>query len=239
MKYQHVLFPALALFSSNTHAQVMLRELGAYEVQLGTSPSRSMAQGLVQPVKNGTFHGGLDLTHESGWYVGQWAPSVGLHDGGQLELNSYAGFKRPLDSRFGYEAGLIRYSHPGLNQYDSYEYYAGLTLLSSRFGAAFSNAPERADSTVFIDLALNPPLALDFTLKYANHALDNPVRLADGTAIRVFNDWSLNLSRPWAGIALDLSYTSSNLSGSTCAAYSGHNNHCEDYVMFKVERPLF
>ncbi|MBD9485501.1 hypothetical protein IB229_21180 [Pseudomonas sp. PDM14] len=231
----------LGLFtaSSLVQAQVMQRELGSYDLQLGTTATRSMAQGLVQPIKTGAFHGGLDLTHESGWYIGNWTPSFGVHEGGQLQLDSYTGFKRPLDQRFGYEVGLIRYSHPGFSERDSNEYYAGLTLLDSRFGAAFSNAPGRSDSTLLADLALGFPLAMDVTLKYANHALDTPVNLADGRSVRVFNDWSLNLSRPWAGIDLNLSYTSSNLAGLACAAYSGYNAHCEDYFMLKAQRTLF
>jgi len=231
---------AATLFAcAAAHGQVMERELGPYDLQLGTTPTRSMAQGLVQPAQNGTFQGGLDLTHESGWYLGQWSPSMGIARDSQLELDSYSGFKRPFNNRFGYEMGLIRYSHPGFSANDSNEYYAGLTLLDSRFGAAFSQAPGRADSTLLMDLALNPPLAMNLSMKYANHTLDDAVTYGDGGVVRVFNDWSLNLSRPWAGIDLNLSYSGSTLSGPQCVAYSGHNGYCEDYFMFKAERSLF
>jgi uncharacterized protein (TIGR02001 family) len=231
---------AVTVFAcADAHAQVLQRELGDYDLQLGTTPTRSMAQGLVQPSQSGTFQGGLDLTHDSGWYFGQWSPSMGIARDSQLELDSYSGFKRPFNNRFGYEMGLIRYSHPGLSANDSNEYYAGLTLLESRFGAAFSQAPGRADSTLLMDLALQPPLAMNLSMKYANHALDDAVGYGDGRLVRVFNDWSLNLSRPWAGIDLNLSYSGSSLSGPQCVAYSGHNGYCEDYVMFKAERTLF
>lgn len=228
---------ALTLFAcADAHAQVLQRELGDYDLRLGTTPTRSMAQGLVQPSQGGTFQGGLDLTHESGWYLGQWSPSMGIAPDSKLELDSYSGFKRPFNNRFGYEMGLIRYSHPGFSQQDSNEYYAGLTLLDSRFGAAFSQAPGRADSTLLMDLALQP---VKLSMKYANHTLDDAVGYGDGRLVRVFNDWSLNLSRPWAGIDLNLSYSGSSLAGPQCVAYSGHNGYCEDFVLLKAERSLF
>ncbi|VFT41263.1 putative lipoprotein [Pseudomonas aeruginosa] len=46
----------------------------------------------------------------------------------------------------------------------------------------------------------------------------------------VFNDWSVNLSRPWLGIDLNLSYSGTSLTGSDCSAYSGHNSYCDTTV---------
>ena len=68
---------------------------------------------------------------------------------------------------------------------------------------------------------------------------DDGVSYGDSGLVRGFNDWSLNLSRPWAGVELNLSYSGSSLSGNQCVAYSGHNGYCEDYLMFKAERSLF
>ncbi|MFH7125884.1 TorF family putative porin [Klebsiella pneumoniae] len=50
---------------------------------------RSMAQGLVTPGISGSFHGGLDLSHESGWYIGNWTSN--LDPGKPTEIDSYAG----------------------------------------------------------------------------------------------------------------------------------------------------
>jgi hypothetical protein len=36
---------------------------------------------------------------------------------------------------------------------DSQELFGGLTLLSSRFGVAFSNDPDKQNNTLFADLA--------------------------------------------------------------------------------------
>jgi uncharacterized protein (TIGR02001 family) len=219
---------------------VLEREVGEFDLKLGTAPTRSMAHGLVRPTTAGAFHGGLDLTHTSGWYIGQWSPSLGLSEGSQLEVNSYLGLARqPFDASLGYELGLIRYSFPQVSARDHNEYYAGLNLSGSRLGAALSNSLGRTDSTLFLDLGSFKPFGVGLRMKYANHALDEPHNLANGGSVRVFNDWSLNLSRPWLGILFDMSYTGSSLGGPQCGAYSGQNLRCDGLLMFRVERPLY
>ena len=227
------------LWCSLANAQVFQRELGDFDLKLGTTPSRSMAQGLVKPSATGSFHGGLDLSHDSGFYAGQWSPSMGLSAGNNLEVDSYMGFKHPFDQTLGYEVGLIHYSYPKLSPLDSQEFYGGLNLLGNRFGASFSNDPDRQDSTLFADLGQLPLLDADFTVKLAHHRLGTPFTIGDGSQVSAFSDWSLELSRPWLGIDLNLIYSNSNLSGSGCDAYAGINAYCESVVTFKAQRSFF
>ncbi|MHC8368081.1 TorF family putative porin [Pseudomonas sp. ZT5P21] len=224
--------------SSITNAQIFQRELGDFDLKLGTSPSRSMAQGLVKPSNTGSFHGGLDLSHDSGFYVGQWSPSMGLSPGNNLEVDSYMGFKQPFDQSLGYEVGMIHYSYPKVDTLDTQELFGGLTLLGSRFGAAFSNDPDKQNSTVFADLGGNQPFGIGISMKYTTHQLNAPVSV-DGGSVGSFTDWSLTLSRPFMGIDLDLIYSDSSLSGSDCSAYSGHNSQCDGVVTFKAQRAFY
>jgi uncharacterized protein (TIGR02001 family) len=229
----------LAGISLPLAAGIFERELGAYNLSLGTTPIRSMAQGLVQPQSAGTFHGGLDLVHESGWYLGQWAPSLGVLPGHHTEWNTYTGYRHRFDGVWGYEVGAIHYSRPGFSHLDSQDFYAGLTFAERRFGLALSNDPNRLDSTLLADLGRVDALGLSISLKYGHHLLDTPAALSDGRQVRLFNDWSLNLSRPWLGIDLNMSYSDSNLRGDECAAYAGRNNQCESWFFFKASRPIF
>lgn len=229
----------LAGISLPLAAGIFERELGAYNLSLGTTPIRSMAQGLVQPQSAGTFHGGLDLLHESGWYLGQWAPSLGVLPGHHTEWNTYAGYRHRFDGIWGYEVGAIHYSRPGFSHLDSQDFYAGLTFAQRRFGLALSNDPNRLDSTLLADLGRVDALGLSISLKYGHHLLDAPATLSDGRQVRLFNDWSLNLSRPWLGIDLNMSYSDSNLRGGECAAYAGRNNQCESWFLFKASRSIF
>ncbi|EJN16402.1 MULTISPECIES: TorF family putative porin [Pseudomonas] len=226
------------LWCSDANAQVFQRELGDFDLKLATTPSRSMAQGLVKPSTTGSFHGGLDLSHDSGFYVGQWSPSMGLSPSSNLEVDSYMGFKQPFDHSLGYEVGMIHYSYPKVDTLDSQELFGGLTLLGSRFGAAFSNDPDKQNSTLFADLSGNQPFGIGISLKYTTHQLNTPVSVDDGY-VGSFTDWSVKLSRPFMGIDLDLIYSDSSLSGSDCSAYSGHNSQCDGLVTLKAAHSFY
>ncbi|VVO19331.1 TorF family putative porin [Pseudomonas fluorescens] len=229
---------ASLLACSVANAQIFQRELGDFDLKLGTSPSRSMAQGLVKPSSTGSFHGGLDLSHDSGFYVGQWSPSAGLSPGNNLEVDSYMGFKQPFDHSLGYEVGMIHYSYPTVETLDSQELFGGLTLLGSRFGAAFSNDPDKRNSTLFADLSGNQPFGIGVSMKYTTHQLNAPVSV-EGGYVGSFTDWSVKLSRPFMGIDLDLIYSDSSLSGSDCSAYSGHNSQCDGLVTLKAQHAFY
>ena len=84
---------------------------GRFRTQAGHQSDPQHGPGPGHPGSSGSFHGGLDLSHESGWYIGNWTSN--LDPGKPTEIDSYAGFKRPLNNRLGYEMGLIRYSRPG------------------------------------------------------------------------------------------------------------------------------
>jgi uncharacterized protein (TIGR02001 family) len=235
-------FPCLLFFSllsgATAHAQVFQGELGDFDLKLGTTPSRSMAQGLVKPAAVGSFHGGLDLSHDSGVYFGQYAPSMGISPGKNLEIDSYVGFKQPFDQVLGYEVGMIHYSYPRVDTLDSQELFGGLTLLGSRFGIALSNDPDKQNNTLFADLTGNQPFGIGVSMKYTTHQLNTPAAV-DGGYISSFTDWSVKLSRPFMGVDLDLIYSDSSLSGSDCSAYSGHNSECDGLVTLKAVRTFY
>ncbi|HEY0286946.1 MAG TPA: TorF family putative porin [Pseudomonas sp.] len=234
------LIASTLLVCQTAAAQVIERELGDFNLKLGTTPSRTMAQGLVTPSGgNSTFQGGLDLAHESGFYFGQWSPSAGLTQGSALEVDTYMGFKKPFDKTLGYELGVIRYSYPNTNQIDSHELYAGFRIFDSRIGTAFSNDAGRQDSTLFLDFGGIAALGLDLRMQYGNHQLDTPAVITGGGMVSAYNDWSFNVSRPLLGIDMNLIYSGSNLSGANCSAYSGHNTECESTVTLKVVRPFY
>lgn len=233
--------PAILLAAGcATQPGVVEREVGDFGLKFGTEPTRSMAHGLVEPNTAGAFHGGLDLSHASGWYVGQWSPSAGVASDSPLEVNAYAGFlQQPVDDSLGYELGLISYSFPELQDHNRDGYYAGLNFAGSRLGIALNAAQGRTDSTLFLDLGSVTPFGVAVRVKYASYVLDNPHYLPGNQSIEMFSDWSLNISRPWLGAQLELSYTGSTLTGAECEAYSGQNARCDALIMFRAERQLF
>ncbi|WP_447747441.1 TorF family putative porin [Pseudomonas nicosulfuronedens] len=237
--YKSILIAACMFFAvPHASAQVMQREIGDFELRFANSPTRSMAQGLVQPGQANSAQGGLDITHDSGWYVGSWTSN--LEQEKPLEIDSYAGFKQPLgDSKLGYEVGTLRYSRPEQPDYDSQALYGGLSVFGSRLGAAYSAQAGRSTTTLLTDLGVQSDLGFDVTFKYSTYSLASPVSLNSGGSVNGFGDWSLNFSRPWKGIDLNFSYSGSSLTGSDCSAYSGHNAYCDSAFMLKASRPFF
>lgn len=234
-----LLLGAALLFCPVLLAQQIKRELGEFDFTLGTSPSRSMAQGLISPTAIGAFHGGLDFNHRSGWYLGQYAPSMGVSPDSTLRLDSYLGYKQRFDSSLGYEVGLIQYSQPNIAGPDSHALYAGVSVLGSRFGGALRDSPGHRTGTLFADFGQLPLFGVELTAKLAHHRLGQPFTLGDGSQVNGFADWSLALSRPWLGIDLDLIYSDSNLSGGACDAYSGSNSYCDSMLTLKAQRRFF
>lgn len=234
-----LLLAAALLVSPPLLAAQIQRQLGDFDFKLGTAASRTMAQGLISPSAIGAVHGGLDVSHASGWYVGQYAPSMGLTSTSSLQLDSYLGYKQRFDDSLGYEVGLIHYSHPNLSGRDSYALYGGLTWLGSRFGGALNDQPANRTGTLFADLGQLPLLDLGLTFKVAYHQLGTPYAINSTRQVNRFNDWSLKLSHSWFGMDLDLIYSSSDLSGNGCGAYAGMNTYCDGMVTFKAQRSFF
>ncbi|MBA1200710.1 hypothetical protein G7009_02760 [Pseudomonas capeferrum] len=232
-----LLLTAALLFSPPLLAQQIQRQLGDFDFKLGTIASRTMAQGLISPSAIGSFHGGLDLTHASGWYVGQYAPSMGLTS--SLQVDSYLGYKQRFNTSLGYEVGLIHYSYPDISGNDSHAVYGGLSVFGSRLGGALNDTPENRTGTLFADFGQVPMLGVGLTVKVAHHRLGTPFTIGEGSQVESFNDWSLELSRPWLGMDLNLIYSSSELSDSGCDAYTGLNTYCESMVTLKAQRSFF
>ncbi|MFV3305856.1 TorF family putative porin [Pseudomonas sp. NY15181] len=237
--YKSILIVACAVCTIPVaHAQVMQRELGEFELKFANSPTRSLAQGLIQPGQATGAQGGVDVGHTSGWYVGSWTSN--LEQDKPLEIDSYAGFKHPLgDGKLGYELGTLRYARPEQPDYDRQALYGGLSVFGSRLGAAYSNQNGRSTATLFTDLGLEQDVGFDVSFKYSTYNLAEPASLSGGGSVSGFGDWSVNLSRPWLGVDLNFSYSGSSLTGSDCSAYSGHNTYCDTAVMFKASKPLF
>lgn len=234
-----LLLSAAILSSPSSQAQQMQRQLGDFDFKLGTTATRTMAQGLISPSAVGSFHGGLDFSHPSGWYFGQYAPSMGITPSSTLQLDSYMGFKHRFDSSLGYEVGMIHYSYPDISGGDSYALYGGVSVFGSRLGGALNDNPDNHTGTLFADFGQLPIFDIGVTVKMAHHRLGTPFTIGDGSQVDTFNDWSLELSRPWLGMDLNLIYSNSDLSGSGCDAYAGINTSCDAMVMFKAQRSFF
>src|SRR3989337_266742 len=91
---------------------------------------RGISQTFVQPA----IQGGIDYSHSSGFYLGNWNSNVsGLSypDGGGIEMDVYGGFKFPAGP-VGLDVGVLQYIYPGAkygsgDDFDTTEIYLGVS----------------------------------------------------------------------------------------------------------------
>ena len=71
-------------------------------------------RGISQTFEQHAIQGGIDYSHASGFYLGNWNSSVsGLSypTGGGIEMDFYGGFKKAFGD-FGFDVGLLQYYYP-------------------------------------------------------------------------------------------------------------------------------
>ncbi|MBU0751704.1 MAG: TorF family putative porin [Gammaproteobacteria bacterium] len=73
-------------------------------------------RGISQTFKLPTVQGGIDYSHDSGFYLGTWASNVsGLQytNGASLEMDFYGGFKFAAAKDWTFDLGVLHYNYPG------------------------------------------------------------------------------------------------------------------------------
>ncbi len=72
-------------------------------------------RGITQTKSRAAIQGGMDYSHESGFYIGNWNSNVDESAGfpdGNIEMDVYGGYKAAFGD-FGLDAGAITYWYPG------------------------------------------------------------------------------------------------------------------------------
>ncbi len=134
MKYQ-IACAALALMTS---APAFAQEEPSSPVTVSGSVglvSDYRFRGVSQSDRGMAIQGGITATHESGFYVGTWASSLGgwgRFGGSNMELDLVAGYAMPLGENATLDVGLTWYMYPsGADKTDFAEPYV---KLSSQIG---------------------------------------------------------------------------------------------------------
>jgi uncharacterized protein (TIGR02001 family) len=82
-------------------------------------------RGASQTQDGAAIQGGIDYAHESGFYAGTWASTLGNNNGEELDL--YGGFSGEASS-IGYDVGVIYYAYPSQNDVNFTEIYGSLSF---------------------------------------------------------------------------------------------------------------
>ena len=92
-------------------------------------------RGISQTFGQPAIQGGIDYSHASGIYVGNWNSSVSsmsFNNGGGIEMDFYGGFKKAFGD-FAFDVGLLQYYYPAATvgttgvKYDTLEAYGAVS----------------------------------------------------------------------------------------------------------------
>jgi uncharacterized protein (TIGR02001 family) len=168
------------------------------------------------------IQGGIDVAHESGFYVGTWASS--LEDSptyGHTEVNLYAGWSGEVSSGLTLDAGLLYYVYPngegGLaGPSDYFEPYASLSTtlgpveVTSGIAYAWEQSSLGDRDNVYLYTGVsggipNTPISLNATIGVSDGSLGNPVGVVGDNS---YLDWKLGAD--WAiteNLTASIAYT--------------------------------
>ncbi|MDE3272571.1 TorF family putative porin [Pseudoalteromonas sp. G4] len=110
---------SIAFFSATSYAEVTAN---------AAVSSNYLWRGVTQTSDNAQVSGGIDYSHESGFYAGTWASNVDFGgDKPGYELDFYAGFAGEM-GEFGYDVGYVYYAYPdAVDSIDFGELYGALS----------------------------------------------------------------------------------------------------------------
>lgn len=177
-------------------ACVLLASMSAFAQTKAPTPDWTVAgnfsinsdyrfRGFTQTNYGPALQGGIDLTHKSGLYLGNWNSNVkdALYNGGSLEMDLYGGYKGELMPGLGFDVGAIYYAYPKSGdstgviaspnpalKVSNSEVYFGLTYgpVSGKLYYAVSDyfktatmfsAPNSTKGTTYLDLSYSTEVA--------------------------------------------------------------------------------
>jgi uncharacterized protein (TIGR02001 family) len=201
-------------------------------------------RGVSQSDKEVALQGGATVTHESGVYAGAWASNLsgwGTFGGANLELDLFAGIKKPIASGTTIDVGLTWYMYPG--GADTTDFAEPYLKLGTTIGPAnllagvayapkqkalgnFSNTPQSRGQVqdnlyVWGDASVGIPRTPLTAKVHLGHSNGNPGLGPNGTSVTPtgeYFDWSLGVDYVIGPVTLGVSYVDTDI-GKAKSAY--------------------
>ncbi|MCC2617388.1 TorF family putative porin [Aestuariibacter halophilus] len=137
---------AVALLGALSFSQTVL---AAVEANIGVT-SNYLWRGVTQSNDDPSVSGGIDYSHESGFYAGTWIGSINWGDGSGTENDYYLGYAGESGD-FGYDVGYVYYAYPSSGFEDSNfgEIYFNGSYAGFGFGIAYTANSQVDDDLPF------------------------------------------------------------------------------------------
>ena len=122
LKKKALAFAALIALAQPVAAQTgsSATTMSEFEISANmTATSQYRFRGLMQSNNKPAIQGGFDISHSSGFYVGNWNSSISwLGDAdpnvsAPVEMDFYAGYSAPLYEDWTIDTGVLQYYYPG------------------------------------------------------------------------------------------------------------------------------
>ncbi len=142
---------ATSIASAVSLSALTLPSVAAAEVSANVGVvSNYFFRGVTQTSDSAAVQGGLDYSHESGFYAGTWGSTVdfGPSDGTSYEIDLYAGYGGSIGD-LGYDVGYVYYAYPDAEDADFGELYGSLTYSYLTAGLAYTVNSQVGDGSAF------------------------------------------------------------------------------------------
>ena len=203
-----------------------------------TIASTFVSRGLTLSNGNPAIQGGVDLTHDGGFYLGTWASSASiladLGASNAMEWDFYGGFRTGF-GELAFDLGATYFYYPGSYpdgwvSADTAELNlaASWKLLSLKYSYSLTNqfgfqTPEGngTEGSSYLDASATLPVGAGFAV--AAHLGHQDIR---GYSDASYTDWKLGLTKDALGLSFGLAYVGTDARGDPGEPY--HNPQGND-----------
>ncbi|HEY9037258.1 MAG TPA: TorF family putative porin [Pseudomonadales bacterium] len=219
-----------------------------------TLASEYLWRGISQTQGKGAIQGGVDLTHESGFYLGTWASNVDFDSEASSEWDFYTGYSfdvGPEDNPITLDVGLLEYTYTEQNSLNFLEAYtsvgmAGFTLgynyqIESQSNANIAGSPSSSETFDYVyltyDMELPGEIGMNFIVAQYDFKdavfFDGPF---DVNGKDKYTHYGITASKTLLGMDMALTYSSTDLSDDECKSFSGNSNYCNEVVVLSASK---
>jgi len=208
-------------------------------------------RGISQSQNAPAVQGGVDYTHASGLYIGNWNSSVSSQvytSGSGVESDVYAGYKKDIYKGITVDVGSYNYFYPRAiaastgSNFDTYEAFAGVgykDLVAAKYSQTLGNGyfgTTRAQGTKYFQVDARVPTGIVKELSVVAHAGKTDV--ANSTSAD-YNDYNAGfayaLPQGWEGKAVYYTNSGMNTAFQTANTVGGQKNY-KNAVVFSVAK---
>lgn len=242
MKKSLIAVALLGAFAAPGAMQVAMADEASPHTITGnlTLASSYRFRGIDQTYGQPALQGGIDYSHASGIYLGNWNSNVASGAGypdGNLEMDFYGGYRTTFGD-FGLDVGAILYFYPGSDAKPAFgpradngavtnkEIYLGASwkFLSVKYSYAMDDYFSLRGTATNLDKSTKGTSYLEANLTYdlgdgwgvnghLGHLYTKNIKNGD------YTDWKLGVTKDVSGWVFGLAYVDTNAAGSCTKAF--------------------